>query len=165
MIIPLEEGKTHINAYTKSSTELGRMLSNICDISVTVNNIKYRTLEGYWYYLLMTKLYGDLTNDKEIMNVFTNLSGFEVKSFIKNIRISKDELLIMNNYKNEDEFKNKICEAIKLKIEQNSKLKELFIKNTLPYSHYYYYGDITNCKVVNLTEYEWIVEYINNLKF
>ena len=59
-----------------------------------------------------------------------------------------------------DNFNDEICRAISLKIHNWRFLKKMLMDSSLPLTHYYYYGDITNPKVKNLPEYQWIVDHI-----
>lgn len=163
MYTPKDEGITHINAYSKSNNLLGRMLSNICEVSVKINDVTFRSLEGYWYYLLLDSIDNTIHEDVNIMNVLTSLTGFEVKGFIRSIKLDPSDLKTIDEFKTTKEFKDKICEAIKLKIEQNENLKQSFMNNKLPITHYYYYGNIDNCKILADDKYSWIPEYLNKL--
>lgn len=47
-----EDGITHINAYSKGKTKLGRMLSNMSDIGIDHPEYgKFKTLEGFYWWL------------------------------------------------------------------------------------------------------------------
>src|ERR1700712_4173623 len=49
---PEEDGKSHINIYTKGKTRLGRLLTNLADVPVTHPTYgTFRCAEGLWYYM------------------------------------------------------------------------------------------------------------------
>ena len=57
--LPSADGVTHINVYTKGKTELGRMLSNLhsSDTNIEIDGevLTFKTLEGFWYFLVIFK--------------------------------------------------------------------------------------------------------------
>lgn len=128
-----EDGTDHINIYSKGKTEIGRWLSNFSESWINTENGWFRSVEGYWYWL--TTLNEDLRN----------LSGFKAKELGR-----KSEKIV--SYSDED-FKNKICKAIDLKLKlQPKKVSEI----NLPLRHYYDYGG----KRVEQPKYHWIAEHI-----
>ena len=122
---PKDEGKDHINVYSKSSLPLGRALSNFFQSTfIHPEHGLFKSVEGYWYWLLTGKNHDELRK----------LHGFPAKAFgLKQQKIRK----IDNN------FKEEIKAAIGLKIIQNGYIQDLLLKpeNDLPLAHYYYYGD------------------------
>lgn len=141
MIDPNEDGITHINVYSKGNTRLGRMLTNFADIPVNhPEDGRFRGIEGYWYWLS--------TKDDKLRYIY----GFQAKEYGRKIG-GKDWL-------NDDEFKRKIRLAIRSKIDQHEILKKEFLKNKLPFKHYYVYSG----KVVEPKEGKWVIEYLEQLK-
>jgi len=131
---PNEDGVTHINVYSKGKTELGRFLTNFSySPFVHPEDGKFNSIEGYWYWL-------SSKDDK-----LRTLSGFLAKQYGRKVKAS--------DWLNDDKSKAKILEAIKIKIDNNPKMKKLLQENKLPLTHYYTYGD----KVVNVPKAQWIL--------
>lgn len=125
--IPSRDGIDHINIYTKSSTKLGRLTSNMSPLSfVHPEHGFFRTMEHFWFWLSRGK--DEAVRETE--------SPYEVKQTWG----KKPKQRIQR-------FNEQIEEAIRLKVGQNEGFKEMLRKNTLPFAHYYYYGDIDRCVV------------------
>lgn len=141
---PATDGIDHINIYTKGATQLGQDLSNLANIPVEIPNVgKFRSLEGYWYFLSTGG------KNPELME----MGGWDAKKLGKTLE--KVEV---------HDFQEKIVEAMRLKVEQNPDLKHRIIESSLPFTHYYHYGgsDMT----VIYPPYPWIIngwEYIRKL--
>jgi len=126
----------HINIYSKSEHELGRMLSNFYRCDVPTRHGTFKSVEGYWYWLK--------TND----NKLRTMSGYEAKSYGSSL---------VPTYKyNEKDFKSDIIYAIFMKIKGNEKIERKLVNSTLPFKHYYVYDK----KIIDLPEYQWIVDAI-----
>lgn len=146
MIIPEEDGVSHINIYSKGKTPLGRALSNFAHTPFkSGNGTRFESVEACWYWY---RLYG-LLNAKEAHHL-KSLWGFRAKQY-------GEELIGKYGYSrrwSEEEFKVWILEAIRCKMRQNrSLLNELYL-SSLPLTHYYVYGET----VVELPEYSWLVD-------
>jgi len=141
--LPSNEGVDHINIYSKSSLELGRQLSNFAYSPFVCEDGKFNSVEGYWYWLHCR--HDDLKS----------LYGFNAKKFGQSY---------VKSEKNDDEFIRKIKEAIENKINQNHSIKINLKNSVLPLTHYYYYGDIKNPKVIELPQYQWIVDCISEIR-
>jgi hypothetical protein len=116
-----DDGVLHINVYTKGKTQLGRDLSNLSNIGF--NHPKYGrfiSMEGFWYWVKTGKKH----------NVFRTLYGFYAK------KQGKEFATVLNH-----EFENIIKEGLECKIKQNPELLVRFKDSTLPFTHYYTYGD------------------------
>lgn len=141
-IKPSEDGITHINAYSKSQTELGRLLSNFALTPfVHPKYGSFKSLEGFWYWAATGKVNDNLKN----------VYGYSAKT------LGKTYSRVQN-----DNFEKDIIEATKCKIEQNSNLKCLLEKNTLPIVHYYNYGNLTKYKIVFSDSNKFQIEYFEN---
>lgn len=140
-IDPNEDGKTHINIYSKGRTPLGRFLTNFAHSELILPEGTFQSLEGYWYYL----------TTKEKSPELFNLVGFEAKSFGKKLtQLSKKERL------SENEFQAKIKKAMDLKIKSSPYWLEEFTKSELPFVHYYVFNGV----VKDVTEqYRWIMNH------
>lgn len=145
-INPNEDGITHINIYSKGLMPLGRKLSNFTRIPMITEDGPFESIEGYWYWLLCCTV--DTRREE-----FRNIWGFKAKELGRLLNCSDwPETKV-------EQFQNKIKKAILIKINHNS-LKEDFVKNKLPFDHYYVYGG----KVVKPKEGQWIVDFFNELR-
>lgn len=133
-----EEGITHINAYSKSKTQLGKLLSNFARSGIHTKHGSFESIEGLWYWLL--------TKDESLRTMY----GWQAKNIgrKKLDEKSKEDFL-------EESFIQSIKEAIDYKISSNSTLRSLLKQNTLPIVHYYSYGD----KVIEPQSNKWLWEY------
>lgn len=135
-----DDGITHINIYSQGKTELGRLLSNWAHTPFTISDGSFESVEGYWYWLG--------TNDEHLKTLY----GFNAKEYGRSLKRTI-------NYQDEI-FKSKIKNAILAKIKQNN-LKDTIEKSTLPFIHYYVFGNIVrdaSYKVI------WIIEYFEELR-
>ena len=123
---PKDEGKDHINIYSKSALPLGRALSNFFQSTfIHPDYGMFKSMEGYYYWLLTGKKHDEL---KELFGYPAKKLG---KSFEKIRKIDRS-------------FKEEIQEGICYKILQNTYIQDLLIDSHLPLTHYYYYGDKDN---------------------
>ncbi len=141
--IPSQEGETHINIYSKSKLELGRLLSNFAYSPFQCEDGRFNSVEGYWYWLN--------TKDERLKKLY----GFDAKKLGR--ELVKNEI-------DTEEFQSKIKSAITNKIYQNPKIKHLLNESSLPLDHYYYYGDINNPQIIYLPQYQWIVDTITSIR-
>jgi len=126
----------HINVYSKSESKLGRMLSNFYRCDVHTKHGKFKSVEGYWYYL------------QSGYEPLRNLSGYEAKKVGREVREGQ--------FFSEKEFQDYILLAIAKKILYNKEIYNEFIKSELPFEHYY----IFNGKRVYPEGNGWIVEFL-----
>ena len=131
------DGIDHINVYSKGKTELGRFLSNFAYSPIKIEDGNFNSIEGYWYWLSC--------KDEKLRNLY----GYYAKQYGRSVGGL--------DWQDSEEFKNKICKAIDIKINNNpSKLQEL---NNLkiPLVHYYNYGG----RIIEPKEGKWIIEHIS----
>ncbi len=140
MILEGVDGIDHINVYSKGKTELGKWLSNFSYAEFCVDNLAFKSVEGYWYFLL--------TDCKEYNLCY--LHGFEAKQYGKRFASKKYD-------DNDNVFKDKIKKAIDEKIKSNRQMMLALSNSTLPLCHYYDYSG----KKVD-AGYDWIVEHIEH---
>lgn len=117
------DGIDHINIYSRGKTELGRMLSNFYEFNLIVSDGQFKSIEGYWYWLLAGK-----QKDREILRT---LSGYNAKSIGRKIA-EKDWPT-----QNLDLFKKLIFGACIVKLDSVPYLCRLLHETDLPFSHYY----------------------------
>lgn len=48
---PNKDGIDHINVYSGSRTELGKMLSNFYHFEIETKDGKFQSVEAYWFWL------------------------------------------------------------------------------------------------------------------
>jgi len=136
---PLNDGKTHLNIYSKGKTELGRFLSNFAYCPIETIDGPFASIEGYWYWLSC--------RDERLRIAY----GFAAKY--------TGRQLGGNDWMDDEDFKMRICAAIAAKLETPT-AKDLLTKNKellkLPFVHYYSYGN----KVVTPKDGKWIIDFI-----
>lgn len=137
MIIEGNDGETHINIYSKGKTDLGKWLSNFTYAPIEVPHGKFVSIEGYWYFLK--------TGDER----FKDLHGYQAKALGDSL---PDKAIWPDN-----EFQFLIRQAIDQKLRNGGIWLRYFSESTLPFCHYYTYGD----KRVD-AGYEWIVEHFED---
>ena len=142
---PLNDGVDHINIYSRGKTQLGRMLSNFYPFPFNhpVYGV-FDTVEGFYYYVSTGFKHENLRT----------LSGFEAKQFGKSLERAKLE-----------NFENLIRKAIRLKICQNDTLASLLKTSSLPFTHYYFYGDPNGkYKLFTPKGFEYMVDEIEKVR-
>lgn len=145
MINPNNDGIDHINIYSQGKTELGKMLSNFYHYHIKTKDEDFESVEGYWYWLGI--------EDCEEKEVLRKLYGYNAKKI-------GNELKKKYKPRIDDDFENKILNAIWYKVKRNTNLFTNNIKN-LPLEHYYNFGG----KVVNVKDkYAWMIEGIERMR-
>ena len=127
-----DDGKTHINVFSKSRSVLGRLLSNFAHTPIEVDGLKFESIESWWYWTKMNNI-----NKSELFPVFEqdildsirNKIGKEAKEYFRSLYKSDSSLFSPEK----EELKN----VYKLKLETHSNIKEMLIENKLPIDHYY----------------------------
>lgn len=137
---PKNDGIDHINTYSKGHTLLGRMLSNFYRSPFRhPEHGAFASVEAFWYYL----------GTGSVHEALRPLSGYDAKKLGQTLpKVPMDGAL----------FISKIVEAIDCKIANNASIQAELRKTDLPFTHYYYYGDIQNPKVVPLDQYRWMLD-------
>lgn len=149
---PLEDGKTHLNVYSKANTELGKFCSNFAYCPIETEDGHFDSIEGYWGWL-------GISEDHPLREEFRHLSGPEAKLKKDNIYKQGDPGRI------DPDFNRKIRDAIHLKfqtpqaIEMLSKYVDLL---SLPVVHYYYYNQDGVPNVVDVTDK--YPEFVNSIR-
>lgn len=138
MIIPGEDGISHINIYSKGNTLLGRMLSNFAYTPFQCDDGKFYSIEGYWYWLGC--------KDDRLRYVW----GIRAKNMGKSIP----------KLYHHDDFERKIKKAIICKIEQNKNIIYLLKSSSLPFCHYYVFKN----GYKKDAGHEWLVKFISKIR-
>ncbi len=118
---PHNDGRTHINVYSKGQTALGRFLSNFAKAPIETVDGSFDSIEGYWYWL-------SCRDDR-----LRTLSGTAAKKLGRDLRA--------DDWRSDEEFQGKICDAIQLKLERYPEYLEELRASDLPLDHYYVYFD------------------------
>lgn len=142
--LPGFDGIDHINVYSKARTKLGIVLSNFAMTPFEHPRYgKFMSIEGFWYWLATGKQHEELRH----------LYGYKAKEIGK--KFPRVQI---------DNFIPEVKKALLLKFEQNKELAHDFSLTSLPLTHYYYYGDISNPKVIPETKAMWFVEYLETIR-
>lgn len=136
------DGVDHINIYSKGQTELGRLLSNFAACTIMTEDGPFRSIEGYWYWLL-----ADPTNFER--DALHHMYGFKAKERGRLLQSPQQFVAPA-------EFRRKIRKAVWAKIQASPRLRGLMLANTLPYRHYYNYGG----KIVEPEGSLWLIRFI-----
>lgn len=141
---PLTDGIDHINIYSKGRTILGRSLTNFAHCGFQhPDHGHFNSVEGFWYWLATGKQFDDLRT----------LSGFQAKEVGR-----KYPRIDIKN------FKQEIKEALLCRLESDPRLKAQLAESDLPFTHYYYYGNPENCKVIAHDDALWLVNWWEKLR-
>lgn len=135
MLNPAEDGITHINIYSKGRISLGRGLSNFAHTPFThPRDGRFASIEAYWYWLSTGSQYG----------VLRPLHGYAAKTEGR-----KYPKVPVNDFEYQIEW------AIYEKLWQTPALNTALANSTLPFTHYYCYGET---KVVMPPNLEWLLQ-------
>lgn len=151
-IDPSKDGIDHINIYSRGETELGRFLTNVHVMPLRLKEGVFSSIESYWFWLLTG-------NDKLKL-----LNPYEARDIGKSSVRTNSHLYIDSNGMYNKRFQRKIMRAIKRKIDSSPEHKEMLIESTLPFKHYYVYGDKWRpgkSKIYDMIEFEWIINFID----
>lgn len=140
---PSKDGITHINTYSRGKTLLGRMLSNFYHAPFEHPEFgKFTSVEGFYYWYKTGAKYDTLRS----------LSGYKAKEEGK--KYSTIEV---------DDFCERVLECLVLKITSNTEIYNELKDSTLPFVHYYYYGD-NNPKVHKVPSGDWLMEALEDIR-
>jgi len=144
---PKTESENHINIYSNSCVPLGRALSNFAHFPFKHPEYgTFQSVEAAYYWLFTGKQHDELKP----------LWGLEAKRFGQSL--PKDVKL-------DKKFKEEISYFIGLKVLQHPYILDLLIHSTLPFTHYYYFGDIENCVVKDMSrEHNYMVEACETIR-
>lgn len=135
MINPDEDGKTHVNVYSRGATSLGRALSNLSECNIEHPYFgHFRTLEGLWFYMK--------TGFRE--DSFRIIKGVAARELGKKLPTAHYPLFSKM-------FKLGMLE----KLEKNPALQRDLLNNELPLAHYYLYGT----KIMMQDRHQWQLDY------
>jgi hypothetical protein len=137
-----KDGVDHINIWAKGETELGRLLAHFTRSHFVHPYFgPFNSMEGFWYYI----------KSEEQDDELRRLSGLEAKNYGRQMT---DRWI--------ENFFDIIIAANYHKIDQNDKLRELFVSSTLPFDMYYLHGP--DCVLIRPSGYGWLVEGFEKLR-
>ncbi len=146
--LPVNEGVDHINVYSKSKLLVGRQLSNFhCAPFKHTQDGEFLSVEGYWYWLA--------TGSKH--DEFRRLSGATAKKQGQK-RVEESGRVEVSD------FNERVLEAIRCKLRQHRDILDNLTNTTLPLTHYYWFGEISEPKIVHLDKYMWIIDEITRIR-
>lgn len=140
-----QDGITHLNIYSQGATILGRFLSNFTPCQLDTQDGRFASVEGYWYWLSC-----DPTNARR--DELRGVSGFAAKKLGRQL----GRQLGSPDYRYDGDFKARILEAIRLKLEGNPLMLGQLRKCQLPLRHYYVYGG----RAIEDGGSQWMLDYL-----
>lgn len=133
------DGKDHINIYSHSTSAAGRILSNFSRNPFTHHEFgTFESMEGFWYWY-STGCKFDLLRKKW---------GVDAKTMGR----QKERVSQLD-------FEQRIVECIHCMLRDNPKVYDLLLTTTLPFTHYYAYGNTLKdnpSSMFMLTEFDLI---------
>lgn len=152
-----DDGVTHVNIYSRGKTELGRLLSNLSHENEPITlpyqlfgeDVVVRTAEAAWY-ITRAALAGLPPDTLHAMTAIgRRVNGYDAKKQLRpQLKDIPGELFEDNTFcaKHEKIMMMVACD----KLLNNPKIGKMFLENTLPLGHYYYYGllDKDNLSIV-----------------
>lgn len=143
---PLQDGITHINVYTKGATELGTLLTNPANVPVNVYRFGFfPCMEALWYWLTMGCQHNDLRS----------APGLKAKSIAREKKYEPTYI---------PGFEDIIKYITTAKILHNAELRKDFFESTLPFLHYYVYGNPNNPAIRPANGSLWTVQHLELLR-
>lgn len=139
------DGIDHINIHSRASTELGVLLSHLNHMPfVHPHYGSFYSMEGFWFY-------ARCGFNEALAGRLRYLSGHRARKLGHTFPLVKDE-----------HFKEIIIAANYQKIFQNDRLRLLIRDSTLPFDHYYTFGD----KSIHITPNggDWLIEGFEEIR-
>jgi len=131
---PENDGTDHINVYSKGRTELGRLLSNFAHTPFVLDEVKFESVEGFWYWIVFRA-------HPSYANELRSLIGWKAKQRARNLLSIKRGPIPTHK---------ELLLAYLAKAEQHRNIRDMLVASNLPFTHYYVYNG-----VVHTTEWEW----------
>lgn len=144
---PSTEGIDHINVYSQSQTDLGKMLSNFYRTRFDTLDGQFKSIEAYKYYLLTYKRFDCL---RQLFGYSARAVG---QDLIKASEMEADFEIILEDLEL----------AVESKIKSNPVLKSLLKNTDLPLTSYYVFekGEVV---VDKTNENQWLIDAILKTK-
>lgn len=129
MYDPSLDGIEHLNIYSRAKTRLGRDLSHFAHTPIEIpEDGCFESVEGYWYWLSCHD------------DALRRCHGHQAKRMGRERRKSNDSLMLNDDRKviiPPFDFKAKIMQANRIKIDSHPDIKDRLMSSTLPLVHYY----------------------------
>jgi hypothetical protein len=146
MRVPQSEidGKTLINIYSKGLTPLGRALTHFAKTPfVHPKYGNFNSMEGFWHWF----------KSVERSDILRELSGAAALNFGRTQTVHHLAT-----------FPEEIMEANRHKVDQHPRIKEMLIESTLPFDHYYYYGDGDKYVLIRPHCHNWLCRGFDDIR-
>jgi hypothetical protein len=140
------EGIDHINAYSRSTLPIGRMMSNFYHFPVNTDEGVFQSVEAYYHYLVLPPV--------EAREELKSLYGYQALVRGRELKEQYGRLDVVT-----EEFHRKILTACWRKIKRHKYMFKEEYRN-LPIVHYYNYGG----KIVVPEHCEWWILGLNKIK-
>lgn len=141
-----EDGKTHINVYSKGATAVGRWASNFQESPFMHPKYgHFRSIEGLWYWL-------SVKPDHPRRDELRHHSGYAAKLLGRELR--------GQDWVNSDAFEADIKLGLRAKFSAYPEELAAFQKTTLPLAHYYVMGR----GIHYVSDGEWILEELERIR-
>jgi hypothetical protein len=126
----------HINIWSKSTTALGRVLSNFAHTPFVLDGVHYASVEALWYVLHGASL-----------DVLAPLHGWEAKQEGSKRRTRQPPQSLL---------RQEVIRGFEAKLLYNPHIASLLLDSgALPFRHYYQYED----KIVDQPRHQWQCDY------
>lgn len=142
---PETDGITHINVYSKGQTDLGRFLSNWADTPFVCSDGRFRSVEGYWYWL------GNIHSNRDDLR---GMHGWEAKSYGRFLQAYPDCKI------RDQRFEEKIKWAIQEKLWAYPQFLRALQECRLPLDHYY----VMVGQIKRADQHRWVIDYLEIFK-
>lgn len=130
--LPDKDGIDHINVYSKARTILGRLLSNFAHTPITLNGLRFESIESWWYFTKMNKI-----NESELFPPFTDEQLGEVRVIVGSEAKKYFRSLFKTDSYSFSPVKEDLIVAYKQKLLEHPEILQLLLANKLPIAHYY----------------------------
>lgn len=131
---PETEGKDHINVYSKSTSRLGRELSNFARTRFELDGRMFESVEAWWYWQSLSKQSIQIT--PEVARGLTE--GMLLSSY--GFRAKELGRLLHGNTMVSPPTREELKRVYHAKIESNPSIACMLLASELPFDHYYVYG-------------------------
>lgn len=134
---PKDDGITHINLYSRAKTHLGQKLSNWAKTPFTHPKYgRFQSMEGFYYFIRSGAL------DTTLPILF----GYQAKMYGQKLpRVTTQD------------FEKIMIDALRYKVSCNPDLRQQLLESSLPFAHYYVYGEGENVRAIHKPEHDWLV--------
>lgn len=134
----LDDGVKHINIYSRGATELGRALSNFTRTPFMHPEYGYfESMEGFYFYVSTGFKHEDL---RDRWGSHAKIAGSQ-----------RDRIPL-------DNFIEVVDGGCRAKVRCNGNIGDQIFRSTLPFAHYYVWGENASKRAVVPVKHQWIVD-------